>query len=111
MDTVFTTQDVSRNKRLKTAVVKNLTGCSSLFHEEIQHSIDVFIKQIRASQGESIDLSYWSSFWSFDITFALVFGPHYGYMERRSDCNKWVYTFKTITAGTAILGQIPEWCS
>lgn len=32
-------------------------------------------------------------------------------MESREDCNKWIYTFKTITRYATILGQVPEWCS
>ena len=110
MDTVFTTQDVARNKRLKIALVKNLTGCSLLFQTEIQQSVDAFVKQMRISKGQSIDLSYWSFFWSFDITYALLFGSHYGYMESRADVNHWIYTFKNITSYAAIIGQKPEWC-
>lgn len=111
LDTVFTTQDVAQNRRLKAPLVKNMTGSPSLFKDEIQHSIDVFAKQMRSIQGQSIDMSYWAFFWAFDVTFALVFGCHYGYMESQSDCNRWIYTFKTITSGAAMLGQVPEWCS
>lgn len=111
MDTVFTTQDVARNKRLKSTLVKNLTGCSSLFEDEIKESINVFLQQMRISANQKVDLSYWSFFWSFDITFALIFGTHYGYMSTRTDCNHWIYTFKTITGFAAILGQVPELCS
>ncbi|KAI0478576.1 cytochrome P450 [Xylariaceae sp. FL0804] len=111
MDTVFTTQDVGRNKRLKAALVKNLTGCSMAFQSEIKNSIEIFIQQMKNSQGDSVDLSYWSFYWSFDITFALIFGEPYGYMTRRVDFNGWIYTFKTITSFAAILGQIPEACS
>ncbi|KAI0197963.1 cytochrome P450 [Astrocystis sublimbata] len=111
MDTVFTTQDVAHNKRLKAILCKNLTTCSSLFLGEIKESIDTFVGQMMESQEESVDLSYWSFFWSFDITFALIFGVPYGYMKNRADWNQWIYTFKTITGFAAILGQTPEWCS
>ncbi|KAF7536559.1 hypothetical protein G7054_g4414 [Neopestalotiopsis clavispora] len=111
MDTVFTTADVAHNKRLKATLVKSLTGSPLILQPEIQKSIDIFVEQMYISQGQSIDLSYWSFYWSFDITFALVFGEFYGYMKTRNDCNRWIYTFKTITGGAAILGQKPEWCS
>jgi hypothetical protein len=87
-----------------------MTGCSPIFQPEIQASADEFVQQMRNSQGEIIDLSYWSFFWSFDLTFDLIFGSSFGYMRQRQDCNRWIYTFKTITSGGAILGQIPEWC-
>ncbi|CAG8961580.1 hypothetical protein HYFRA_00006114 [Hymenoscyphus fraxineus] len=111
LDTVFTTQDVARNKRMKIDLVKNMTGCAPLFHEEIKESVDVFVQEMKGKVGESLDISYWAFYWSFDVTFALIFGCHFGYMRSHSDFNRWIYTFKTITSYAAMLGQIPEWCS
>jgi hypothetical protein len=100
----------SENKRLKSPLVKNMTGCSPNIQLEIQASAEEFVQQMRSSQGEVIDLSYWSFFWSFDLTFDLIFGSRFGYMRQRRDCNTWIYTFKTIMSGAAVLDQIPEWC-
>lgn len=110
LDTVFTTQDVARNKRMKVALVKNMTGCAPVFQDEINNSVRLFEKNMRDMAGQSLDISYWSFYWSFDITFSIIFGCHFGYMDSRSDFNGWIYSFKTITSYGAMLGQIPELC-
>ncbi|PVI08119.1 cytochrome P450 [Periconia macrospinosa] len=110
IDTVFSTRDAGRNRRLKATLMENLTGSPVLYKSRIQNSVDVFIEQMRGIQGAPINMFDWSFYWSFDLAFALIFGCQLGYMEKGSDFNKWIGTFKSITNGAAILGHVPSWC-
>lgn len=44
------------------------------------------------------------------MTFAIMFGIHFGFMESRSDTNRMIDSFIRVTRGAALLGQVPEWC-
>ncbi|KAL5381788.1 hypothetical protein DPSP01_006971 [Paraphaeosphaeria sporulosa] len=110
LDTVFTTSDPALNKHLKHTLLVNLLNKPQLFSKEIDYSVDVFIEQTKAAKGDSIDFSSWTFYWAFDMTYALVFGDHFGYMASRKDFNGMVSSFKTIVRSAAVLGQVPQWC-
>jgi hypothetical protein len=110
LDTVFTTSDPALNKHLKHSLLVNLLNKPQLFTKEIEHSVDVFIKQMEVAKSTSIDFSNWTFYWAFDMTYALVFGDHFGYMSSRKDFNGMILSFKTIVRSAAVLGQVPQWC-
>lgn len=111
LDTVFTTSDPALNKHLKHSLLLNLLNKPHLYIGDIEYSVFIFIKEMEAAKGKSIDLSSWIFYWAFDMTYALVFGDHFGYMRSGKDFNGMVSSFKSIVRSAAVLGQVPQWCS
>lgn len=89
----------------------NLLNKPQLFVKDIAYSVDVFVDQMATAQGNTVDISNWTFYWAFDMTSALVFGDHFGYMSSGSDFNRMISSFKTIVRAAAVLGQVPQWCS
>jgi hypothetical protein len=87
-----------------------MAGGNQRSEQVAKHGVDVFLEQMREMNGKSVDLSHWSFYWAFDVTFEWAFGNRFGYMETKSDLNGMIGSFKTAVRGAAMIGQIPQWC-
>jgi len=111
MDTVFTIADPVKQKALKIPLVAHMTGISSQYSEDIKNSVGRFLSKMRIHEGEQIDFCQWSCFWAFDMTYFLIFGEYFGYMENGKDFNGIITAFIDIIRGASLLGLVPEYCS
>lgn len=111
LETVFTTSDPVVNRYLKHSLLANFLDKPQILVKEIEYSVSYFMQQMDMMNGQSVDLSNWTFYWAFDMTFALVFGDQFGYMASSADFNKLIGSFKTSVRTAAVLGQVPEWCS
>ena len=86
----------------------NMTSCPQEYRHPIQQSVDLFVDSMHGTAGQSIDFTTWPWFWAFDMTFAIMFGDHLGYMKNRSDFNRLVEAFVKMVRPAALIGQVPE---
>jgi Cytochrome P450 len=110
MDTIFTTSNPVHKKVSKHSLVTNMTSCPQEFQHQIKQSVDKFVRCMHDTKGQSVDFFSWPFFWAFDMTFAMLFGSHFGFMESRSDFNGMIDSFTRVVRPAALLGQVPEWC-
>ncbi|KAL9619347.1 MAG: hypothetical protein Q9160_006027 [Pyrenula sp. 1 TL-2023] len=86
-----------------------MTSCPQAYHAQIERSVDTFIQCMRQSEGQSIDFTIWPWYWAFDLTYAILFGSYFGFMDSRSDFNGMIDSFTKIVRPAVLLGQIPQW--
>ena len=111
MDTIFTTTNSMNMKPLKHLLVVNLTGCAQEYQDHIQLSVETFVQCMHdKKKSSSIDFSDWAFFWGFDMTYAILFGRHFGFMESHGDFNGMIDAFTRVTRYAVLLGTVPEWC-
>ncbi|KAL8788071.1 MAG: hypothetical protein Q9195_007485 [Heterodermia aff. obscurata] len=118
MDTIFTTTNPVHKRASKHSLVANMTSCPQDYHGHISRSVSTFIRCIQDLQSPShspfqqpiVDFSTWSFFWGFDMTYAIMFGEPFGFMDSRSDFNGMIDAFTRIARYAALLGQVPQWC-
>jgi hypothetical protein len=106
-----TAENVEQVRHLKVLLIRNLTGCAQSFKSEVYGTLQDFTQQISAKEGQSINLSYWAFYWSFDLTFLLLFGRPHGYIASGEDLGGIISGFKSITNVAVLMGQVPEICS
>ena len=111
MDTIFTTANPMNKKASKHLLVANLTGCAREYQDHIQQSVEAFVQCMHDRKESSpIDFSDWAFFWGFDVTYAILFGHSFGFMESHGDFNGMINAFTKVTRYAILLGQVPEWC-
>ena len=110
MDTIFTTTNPFNKRASKHSLVINMTSCPQDYQGYIQESVDTFIQCMHDTKEPSIDFSTWSFFWGFDMTYAIMFGCHFGFMDSHSDFNRMIDSFTRVARYAALLGMVPEWC-
>lgn len=110
MDTIFTTSNPADKKTSKHSLMTHMTSCPQEFRSPIKQSVDKFVYCMYETKGQSVDFFTWPFFWAFDMTYAIIFGTHFGFMESRSDFNGMIDSFIRVVRPAALLGQVPEWC-
>lgn len=109
MDTIFTTKNSVTKKGLKNLLMTNMTSCPQDYNSIIILSIETFVQCVREKRGKSVDFTTWPFFWAFDVTYAIIFGGHFGFMETHSDFNRMIDGFTRMARYAAMLGQVPKW--
>ena len=88
----------------------NMTSCPQEFRCFIERSVDHLVEKMQDSLGMPIDFTLWPWFWAFDMTYAIMFGKHLGFIEQRNDFNQMIEGFVSSVRPAALIGQVPEWC-
>ena len=110
MDTIFTTANPLDKRDSKNSLVVHMTSCPSDYQPLIEQSVERFVGCMQDMQGKSVDFFIWPFYWGLDMTFAIMFGNHFGFMDSRSDFNGMISAFIKVARYAALLGQVPEWC-
>ena len=110
MDTIFTTANPIDKRESKNSLVIHMTSCPNEYQPPIKQSVDTFVNCMRDTKGQPVEFFTWPFYWGLDMTFAIMFGGHYGFMESRSDFNGMIGAFIKVCRYAALLGQVPQWC-
>jgi hypothetical protein len=100
-----------KQKALKAPLVAHMTSNPRLFATNIEMSIHLLVSKFSELDGAPINFSDWAFFWSFDLSYSMMFGDFFGYMQSGSDFNGIITAFLEIIRPAILLGHVPEYCS